>query len=188
MLVLVTTLKGNFGTKQYQQPPNWITSWSDKWEENLPTICFSRNTQKYRKYLRIFGEIAVVTNHERKSTRTRIEQRGKTVMLVGYADDHTGDVYRFIHLKPQHVIVSRDARWMNIVWRAYMRKQQCINQGQQIIDEHFESDAEIQENSTNQQPEHREEVSPLDQQRRLGLDIDMIGAREENLGSTRSQT
>ena len=26
------------------------------------------------------------------------------------------------------------------------------------------------------------------QQRRLGLDIDMIGAKEENLGSTRSQT
>ena len=31
-------------------------------------------------------------------------------MLVGYADDHTGDVYRFIHLKTQHVILSRDAR------------------------------------------------------------------------------
>ena len=28
----------------------------------------------------------------------------------------------------------------------------------------------------------------MDQHRRLGLDIDMIGAREENLGSTRSQT
>ena len=31
-------------------------------------------------------------------------------------------------------------------------------------------------------------MQPLDQQRRLGLDIDMIGAREENLGSTKSQT
>ena len=28
----------------------------------------------------------------------------------------------------------------------------------------------------------------MDQQKRLGLDMDMIGAREENLGSTRSQT
>ena len=28
----------------------------------------------------------------------------------------------------------------------------------------------------------------LDQQRILGLDIDMIGAREENVGQTRSQT
>ena len=48
----------------------------------------------------------MVANHERKSTRTKIEQRGKTARFVGYADDHTGDVYRFIHLKTQHVILS----------------------------------------------------------------------------------
>ena len=38
---------------------------------------FFKEQPKYRKYLRIFGEIAVVPNHERKSTRTKIEQRGK---------------------------------------------------------------------------------------------------------------
>ena len=34
------------------------------------------------------------------------------------------------------------------MWKAYMRKQQCIDQGLQIIDEDFESDDddEIQEN------------------------------------------
>ena len=73
-------------------------------------------------------------------------------MSVGYADDHTGDVYRFIHLRTQHVILSREARWMNIMWRAYMRIQQCINHGLQIIDEDFESDDddEMQENWVNQ--------------------------------------
>ena len=59
-------------------------------------------------------------------------------MFVGYADDHIHDVYRFIHLKTQHVILSSDARWMNIMWKAYMRKKQCINHGLQIIDEEFE--------------------------------------------------
>ena len=56
-----------------------------------------------------------------------------------------------------------------------------------LINDH---DDEIQGDWFNQQPESRdrEEVPPLDQQRRLGLDIDMIGAREENLGSTKSQT
>ena len=39
-----------------------------------------------------------------------------------------------------HVILSRDARWMNIMWKAYMRKQQCSNHGLQIIDEDFASD------------------------------------------------
>ena len=82
---------------------------------------------------------------------------------------------------------------MNMMWKAYMRKQQCINHGLQIIDEDFESDDdgdEIQGDWGNQQLEYRdrEDVPLLDQQRRLGLDIDMIGAREENTGLTRSQT
>ena len=49
---------------------------------------------------------------------------------------------------------------------------------------------DIQGDWFNQQQGYRdrEEVLPLHQQRRLGLDIDMIGAREENLDSTRSQT
>ena len=61
-------------------------------------------------------------------------------MFVEYEEDHTGDVYRFIHLNTQHVILSRDARWMNIMWKTYMRKQNCINRGLQIIDEAIESD------------------------------------------------
>ena len=69
-------------------------------------------------------------------------------------------------------------------------KPKHINHGLQIIDEDFESDdeEEIREIWVYQQPQDEEENQPLDQQRRLGLDIDMIGAREENLGSTRSQT
>ena len=59
-----------------------------------PSYLFIKEHPKYR----IFGEIAVVANHERKSTRTKIEQRGKVAMFEGYAEDHTG-VYRFIHLK-----------------------------------------------------------------------------------------
>ena len=70
----------------------------------------------------------MVADHERKSTRTKIEQRGKVPMFLGYEEDHTGDLYRFIHIKTQHVILSRDATWMNIMWKAYMRKQKHINQ------------------------------------------------------------
>ena len=133
MLALMTILRKSFGVKPYQQLPNWAILWSNTWEENLPTICSSKNTQNTGYISEVFGEIAVVANHERKSIRTKIEQRGKTAMFVEYADDHTGDVYRFIHLKTQGVILSRDARWMNIMWKAYMRKQQCINDGLQII-------------------------------------------------------
>ena len=74
--------------------------------ENLPTTCFQRTSKVQKISESFFGEIAVVANHERKSTRTRIEQRGKVPMFVGYAEDHTGDAYRFIHLKTQHVILN----------------------------------------------------------------------------------
>ena len=77
---------------------------------------------KVQKISQNVGEIAVAANHQRISTGTKFEQRGRVAMFVGYEGDHTGDVYRFIHLKTQHVILSRDARWMNIMWRAYMRK------------------------------------------------------------------
>ena len=91
-----------------------------------PYYMFFKEHPKYRKHLRIFREIAVVANHERKSTRNKIEQRGTVAMFMGYAEDHTGDVYRFIHLKTQHVILSRDPRRMKIMWKAYMRKQKHI--------------------------------------------------------------
>ena len=104
------------------------------------SICSSMNTQITGNISEFFGEIAVVANHKRRSTRIKIEQRGKPAMFVGYANDHTGNVYRYIHLKTQQVILSRDARWMNIMWKAYMRKQQFINHGLQIIDEDLESD------------------------------------------------
>ena len=86
-----------------------------------PYYMFFKEHPKYRKHLRIFGEIAVVANHERKSRRNKIEQRGKVAMFVGYAQDHTGDVYRYICLKTQHVVFSRDPIWMNIMWKAYIR-------------------------------------------------------------------
>ena len=64
---------------------------------------------KHRNQFRILGVIAVVASHERKSTLTKIDQTRKTAMFVGYVDNHTGDVYRLIYLKTQHVILSRDA-------------------------------------------------------------------------------
>ena len=35
----------------------------------------------------------------KENPQAKIEQRGKVARLVVYVEDHTGDVYRFIHLK-----------------------------------------------------------------------------------------
>ena len=40
-------------------------------------------------------------------------------MFVGYADEHSGDVYRFLNVKSKRTIMRRDARWLNIMWNHY---------------------------------------------------------------------
>ena len=64
-----------------------------------PYYMFYKEHPKYKQHLGICGDIAVVANHERKSTRTKIEHKEKIEMFVGYAEDHAGDVCRFFHIK-----------------------------------------------------------------------------------------
>ena len=77
---------------------------------------------KYARRLRTFGEMAVVAIHEGKKMRSKLDNRGKTCMFVGYADDHTKDVYRFLNIHTKRIILSRDVRWLNIMWKRYKKK------------------------------------------------------------------
>ena len=43
-------------------------------------------------------------------------------MFVGYADDHTKDVYRFLNIHTRRIILSRDVRWLDIIWKQYKKK------------------------------------------------------------------
>ena len=87
-----------------------------------PFTLFYNNDVKYMKHLRSFGEMAVVAIHEGGKMRSKLDTRGKTCIFVGYAGDHAGDVYRFLNVKPQRIILSRDARWLNLIWKHYKRK------------------------------------------------------------------
>ena len=40
-------------------------------------------------------------------------------MFAGYADDHEGDVYRFINIQTKKVILSRDGKWWNLFQKHY---------------------------------------------------------------------
>ena len=75
-----------------------------------------------RRSLRTFGEMAVVAIHEGKKMRSKLDNRAKTCMFVGYADDHTKDVYRFLNIYTKSVILSRDVRWLHIIWKQYKKK------------------------------------------------------------------
>ena len=52
---------------------------------------------RYKKYLRSFGEMAVIAISDGKKMRSKLDTRGRTGIFVGYADDHAGNVYRFMY-------------------------------------------------------------------------------------------
>ena len=123
-----------------------------------PHTLFYNKDAKYMKYMRTFGEMAVVAIYEGKKMRSKLDNRGKTCMFVGYAEDHAGDVYRFLNIHTKRIIMSRDVRWLNIIWKhyriksIYARKQVelFLDEGERSIEEEksVEEDSEEEEEET----------------------------------------
>ena len=61
---------------------------------------------KYAKHLRTFGEISLMADTSNKVGRTKIDTRGSMCMFLGYSTQYAGDVYRFLHMKTNHIIHS----------------------------------------------------------------------------------
>ena len=134
-----------------------------------------------------------VQKKKMKKMRSKLDNRGKTCMFVGYADDHTKDVYRFLNIHTKRIILSRDVRWLNIIWKRYKNKSIYARSRVELFLDEEESSLEdgksFGEISIKEIVEGSEDDgNNTETQRRLGIDINMIGAREETLGRTRSET
>ena len=160
-----------------------------------PYTLFYNDEPKYKKYLRSFGEIAVIAISDGKKMRSKLDTRGKTGIFVGYADDHAGNIYRFINIQTKKIILSRDIQWLNSFWKEYKKRK---GDSKNLIDEfysHDEDDQTQEESETEEIKETETEETKnsgdgnnTEEQKKLGIDIQMIGARKEELGRTRSQT
>ena len=75
-----------------------------------PHTLFYNEGARYVKYLRSFGEMAVIALCDGKKMRSKLDTRGRTGIFVGYADDHAGNVYRFINIQMKMIILSRDVQ------------------------------------------------------------------------------
>ena len=40
-------------------------------------------------------------------------------MFMGHSTQDTGDVYRFLHMKTNHIIYSRDVQWLGQMWHEF---------------------------------------------------------------------
>ena len=148
-----------------------------------PYTLFYNKDAKFMKHLRTFGEMAMVAIHEGEKISFKLDNRGKTCMFVGYAGDHTGDVFRFLNIHTKRIIMSRDARWLNIIWKHYrMKSIYARKQVELFLDEEERSIEEDSEQEEEEEIEGDGHNTPT--QRKLDLDISMIGARTETLGKT----
>ena len=115
-------------------------------------------------------------------------------MFVGYTEDHAKDVYRFLNIHTRRIILSRDVRWLNIIWKQYKKKSLYARRQVELFlyeeerslgDERSFGESSIEEI----EGDESESVGKnTETQKKLGIDINMIGARKETLGKTRSET
>ena len=157
-----------------------------------PYSLFYNDEAKYMKFLRSFGEMAVIAIPDGKKMRSKLDPRGRTGIFVGYADDHAGNVYRFINTQTKKIILSRDVQWLNSFWKEYKIRK---DDSRKLVDvfHSLEEDEQTQEESEVEEPNELKIAETNDgnnteEQKRLGIDIQTIGARKEELGRTRSQT
>ena len=115
-------------------------------------------------------------------------------MFVGYAEDHTKDVYRFLNIHTRRIILNRDVRWLNIIWKQYKKKSLSARgqvelflyeEERSLGDERSFGESSIEEI---EEDESEGDGNNTETQKKLGIDINMIGARKETLGKTRSET
>ena len=123
-----------------------------------------------------------------------MDTRGRTGIFVGYADDHAGNVYRFINIQMKKIILSRDIQWLNSFWKQYKKRK---DDSKKLVDEfysydeddHTQEESETEEiKNSNDGNNTESDGNNTEEQKKLGIDIEMIRARKEELGRTRSQT
>ena len=127
--------------------------------------------------------------------RSKFDTRGRTGIFVGYPDDHAGNVYRFINIQTKKIVLSRDIQRLNSFWKEYKKRK---DDSKKLIDEFYSYDEDDQTQEESETEEIKESETEetknngngnnTENQKKLGIDIEMIGARKEELGRTRSQT
>ena len=159
-----------------------------------PFTLFYNDEAKYTKFLRSFGEMAVIAISDGKKMRSELDTRGRTGIFVDYANSHAGNVYRFINIQTKKIILSRDIQWLNSFWKEYKKRKD--DSKKQLLMLTYAKIACLHVSFTTYEPNENEEEETnnsgdgnnTEEQKRLGIDIQMIGARKEELGRTRSQT
>ena len=179
-------------------------------EKKCPHELFFQEKPSYGQYLRTFGEMAIVKFPGQ--TTTKLDSRGIVGMFLGYCENHTQNVYRFLNMQTNSLIVSRDITWLGKLYGEYYHVKRTVPLQQYEQDDNDEDNSptyttlravqikeekpEVKEEKTDNQ-ETKEDLNEQPQvkqlsrtmERRLEWTANTQKEQEgEELGKTRSET
>ena len=115
-------------------------------KKRTPFEKFTGTKPKYAKNLRAFGDMCIVLDQSKRKIRSKLDNRGILGMMVGYHDEHAGDVYRLYNPKTKRIMTSRDVRWLNKSYGTYCAEQDTGSRyaelGRDMSDSDESSDSE----------------------------------------------
>jgi hypothetical protein len=71
------------------------------------------------KAMHSFGEICIVSDDQNKKIRSKLADRGIPCLFIGYPENHAADVFQFLKLDNEHMILSRNVIWLNKTFATY---------------------------------------------------------------------
>ncbi len=71
----------------------------------------------YFKYLKTFGQLCVVASNQK--LKSKMSDRGLLCLYLGRVLDHTPDTYRFYNLSTRKVILSRNVKFIDMMYGDY---------------------------------------------------------------------
>lgn len=64
-----------------------------------------------------------LTEFSQKCMKKSEKEKEKEMMFVGYANDHSGDIFRFLNMDTTSIILSRSMCWLQIMIINYIKRE-----------------------------------------------------------------
>jgi UDP-3-O-[3-hydroxymyristoyl] glucosamine N-acyltransferase len=84
----------------------------EKDQQSAAEMVYGTNPKRISN-MRTLGEMAIIARHSDKKIRSKLADRGNTVMIVLYSNIHEKDVYQFMNIAAKKTMFSRDVIWLN---------------------------------------------------------------------------
>ena len=104
--------------KTASQLENIIVS---KEDDLSPAEKFHGANPKWTKYLRTFGEVAILNDDQHRTIKGKLTDHGYPAIFVGYPDHQPSDVYEFMKMSNRSIVRSRNICWLQQSYGTYKK-------------------------------------------------------------------